>query len=258
MESYTLYLDESESKNSKTGEAVFCMAGVIMKDSEYAFLENQLSAIKETLWAEHPDPHSIILHQMEINQFKQGRATRSTNVNYDIFAHNEAHRILYRGLTSIFNTGALKIVGASCQRQSINRYFHISNNAPDFFIMSLQLIMENFCHFLCKNNGYGTIIYESRDVFSDQILLDRFFLIKLMGSMFISKKTFEKHLSRIDFINKNANNAGLQIADFVPNYFARKHLGLKSHRFNCDDALRRCRYDGGCCNLDRFGVKRLP
>ena len=258
MESYTLYLDESESKNTRTNQSAFCMAGIIIKDSDYPLLEAKLNTLKQSLWPSHPAPETIILHQMEINQIKQGRRKNSGKKEYKIFTHNKAHLQLYNGLSRIFQTGLLQVTGTSCNRRLTNQYFHISNNQPDVFIMALETIMENYCHFLCANNGYGKIVYESRDLVNDQNLLDNFYHIKLRGSINFSREAFKKHLSTMIFIDKHANNAGLQIADFVPNYFARKQLGLSPHRFNCNDALRQYRYDGQTHQHSRFGVKYLP
>ena len=50
--------------------------------------------------------------------------------------------------------------------------------------------------------------------------------MKLMGSMYMDKNTAEKRLLGIDFIDKDENCAGLQIADFVPLGFARDHAGM--------------------------------
>ena len=54
--------------------------------------------------------------------------------------------------------------------------------------------------------------------------------VKAMGSMFISPFAMQNYLREIDFPPKSSNNPGLQIADFIPNPFARN--ALKRNRIN--------------------------
>lgn len=57
-------------------------------------------------------------------------------------------------------------------------------------------------------------------------------------------------------INKK-NCAGLQLADFVPNYFARDHTGKPQPKYNIFGTLKYLRYDGNVGDKDRFGVKYM-
>lgn len=68
----------------------------------------------------------------------------------------------------------------------------------------------------------------------------------------------QKHLKEIYFPTKLDNIAGLQIADFVPNHFARKCAGKEQNRFNIYQSIRKCRYNGGVGNVNRFGIKNMP
>lgn len=64
----------------------------------------------------------------------------------------------------------------------------------------------------------------------------------------------------IQFVRKDENNAGLQIADFIPNAFARDHAGFL--QLDKDDALLRkmkyYRYGRQQRNQDRYGIKYVP
>ena len=82
--------------------------------------------------------------------------------------------------------------------------------------------------------------------------------MKLMGSMYMTKETAEKRLLGIDFVDKTSNEAGLQIADFVPNSFARDHAGMKQLEPNIFSTLKYHLYDGNMGFDDRFGVKYMP
>jgi len=81
-----------------------------------------------------------------------------------------------------------------------------------------------------------------------------------MGSMYITKQAMEEHLLGINFVKKEKNNAGLQVADFVPNAFAREHAGFG--QLDADTTLinkmKYFRYRGVDGNQDRYGVKYMP
>ena len=63
-----------------------------------------------------------------------------------------------------------------------------------------------------------------------------------------------------NFVKKEKNNAGLQVADFVPNAFAREHAGFG--QLDADTTLinkmKYFRYRGVDGNQDRYGVKYMP
>lgn len=82
--------------------------------------------------------------------------------------------------------------------------------------------------------------------------------MKLMGSMYMTKEAAEKRLLGIDFIYKSNNEAGLQIADFIPNSFARDRAGISQPNPNIFGTLRYNLYDGNMGNRDRFGIKYMP
>lgn len=90
------------------------------------------------------------------------------------------------------------------------------------------------------------------------MLRDKYYHMKLMGSMYMNKDSAEKHLLGIDFVDKKENLAGLQIADFIPNAFARDHANVNQGKPNIFSTLRYCRYDGNQNCKDRFGIKYMP
>jgi len=79
-----------------------------------------------------------------------------------------------------------------------------------------------------------------------------------MGSMYMAEEAAEKRLLGIDFIDKTDNEAGLQIADFIPNSFARDHAGFGQSNPNIFGTLRYNLYDGNMGSRDRFGIKYMP
>ena len=49
MTEYTLYMDESETFN-RIGDKYFVMSGIIIKNSNYVEIENELNKIKQNVW----------------------------------------------------------------------------------------------------------------------------------------------------------------------------------------------------------------
>lgn len=264
---YTLYLDESNTSQAHNGTPFFCMAGAIVNDDDYSFIESQLDAIKRNVWNDLNNPERYILHQMNIADAGRGRLDFNKFPEYIRFKAKNIRESFYESLAKIYDHNKICIVGGSVDENLLNKQFSLGKNPDktyrnniDKYLVTLQLLLENFCHFLCLHNGVGRIIYESREISSNEIVRDRFYHIKLMGSMYITKETMRKHLLGIDFIEKKANNAGLQIADFIPNAFAREHAGFgqidKNNKYI--RKLKYYRYNGNCNAQDRFGIKNMP
>ena len=48
--------------------------------------------------------------------------------------------------------------------------------------------------FLCTNNAMGNIVYEHRELIGNEKLRDKYYHMKLMGSMYMTKEAAEKRL----------------------------------------------------------------
>ena len=261
---YTLYLDESQTNKYnptiKKGELYhFCMAGVIIATDDYPDVENCVNQLKRNIWNDISKPEDIILHQMLITDAERGRLDVVKYPEYARFNKRSERKKFYDELKTIFVNNNITIVGSSVNEDNLKNYYDLSNrNKVDVSLVTMQLLLENYCHFLCANNGIGNIIYEHRELIEDERLRDRYYHMKLMGSMYMNKQTAEKRLLGIDFVNKNENCAGLQIADFVPLSFARDHAGIKQEKPNIFSTLKYHRYDGTKCMKERFGIKYMP
>ena len=78
--------------------------------------------------------------------------------------------------------------------------------------------------------------------------------------MYITKEAMNNHLLGINFIRKDDNNTGLQVADFIPYAFAREHAQF--NQLDKDDTLLRkmkyYRYRGQQNAQERYGIKYMP
>lgn len=264
MDYYTLYLDESETHRfnkatSKNEAPHFCMAGVIIADNTIAAVEQSINSLKSTIWSDLTDPHSVVLHQILINNAQKGRLDSTKYPEYTRFSSNANVKAFYQELQKVFVQNPMTIVGSCISEDNMRNYYGISGkNKQDQYLIAMQLILENYCHFLCSRNAKGRILYESLDVITNESLRDKYYHMKLMGSMYMPQKTATRCLLGLDFANKNDNNPGLQIADFVPNGFARDCLGIPQPKHNIFRTFKYLRYDGGQSLPDRFGVKYMP
>ena len=261
---YTLYLDESETHkfNPVSGGSKkfhFCMAGVIVAEDSIQDLANSVKQLKRTIWSDFPNPESIILHQMRILEAEKGRLDKNKYPEYAKFTKGAERKKFYEELKQIFVHNDVTIVGSSISEDNLKDFYWVKGkNKQDQYLVAMQLLLENYCHFLCTKDGMGNIIYEYRELIGNEKLRDKYYHMKLMGSMYMAKATAEARLLGLDFVDKNDNIEGLQIADFVPNCFARDHAGIKRCKPNIFGTLKYHRYDGGTGQADRFGVKYMP
>lgn len=262
MNKYYLYLDESETHKNGNNR-VFCIAGIIINEEDVEKLDTLLNNLKNEIWVNtvyKNNANEIILHEKDV-RFANNRSNRSSlnkvSKEFHIFKQNDNTRNLYEGISNIFNEVNLKVIGASVDLDKLDMYFD-ENMQSDKYLVCMQIILENFCHFLESNDGRGVVMYESREEHNDKIVRMKFNQIKACGSMFINPYAMQKRLIDIEFPCKNDNISGLQIADFIPNTFARKHAKFEQHKFNLYKCLRLSRYCGNINKYDRFGIKFIP
>ena len=167
---YTLYLDESTTYRynpftHKKSDEHFCMAGIIIPDDDYNILQSDINSLKNTMWNDYPVPEDIILHQKNISDAEDGRLDIKKFPEYKRFSKNVNRKIFYSELKTIFTKGIYTVIGGSIGKSELDTAFSISGkNNTDEYLICLQMLLENYCHFLCLHNGSGRVIYESREV----------------------------------------------------------------------------------------------
>lgn len=268
---YTLYIDESQTHNHSEKLLHFCMAGAIVNDREYPIIEHEITKLKRTIWSDHSAPEEIILHQKNIIDASKGKLDISKFPEYERFKSKGFRKNFYSEFSKVFDCGKISIVGASINVEYMEQCYNIKKpclpgepiqyrNQTNKYLITLQLLLENYCHFLIVHNGKGRIVYESISEIDNERICSKFYQIKLMGSMYITKEAMHNHLLGINFVKKDDNNAGLQIADFIPNAFAREHANFSQLDKN-DTLIRKMkyyRYGRQQHNQDRYGIKYMP
>jgi len=184
---YTLFLDESEThKHDKVirqdSDYHFCMAGVIVAEDDYAHLQNSLNQLKKSVWPELPNPERVILHQMRLIDAEKGRLDISKYPEYAKFSRRSERKKFYDELKKIFVNNRLTIVGSSINEDNLKQYYWVTGkNKQDQYLVAMQLLLENYCHFLCMNNAMGKIIYEYRELIGNERLTFIFYWLRVIG-----------------------------------------------------------------------------
>ena len=106
---YTLYIDESETKNSSCGKPHFCMAGAIINDKDYNIVENSVISIKQDIWNDISNPEDIILHQKSILDASKGKLDIRKYPEYERFKSKAVRRKFYAKFSNIFDCGKSRL-----------------------------------------------------------------------------------------------------------------------------------------------------
>ena len=143
----------------------------------------------------------------------------------------------------------------------------------DKYHIALQKIIENFTHYLSVNDGYGDVIYESRNTIGENSakspdikLINIYHKIQAnnKGIVYTDSMAIQNRNRTIVAYSKNENIAGLQLADFVA-YNIIKLEGCKVDQQITDfmKQIHRMSYNGGHSILERdqrsfWGMRVLP
>ena len=246
MEHYSLFLDEIHAGGHFD---YFCLAGVAFNTKEYT--ESIIPKVEQVKCDLFDGNTSVILHEQQIQSHK-------TNTPFEIFQKKENNIKFWDEMRNILlNQDAHGFAVGIHEHQLKTMY----SNGRDKYFVSLQIIMENFVHFLESIDATGNIYIESTDpnpYQKDEQLQNHFYYLKANGTLFYDRRILQKRLGTINFALKADNLIGLQIADLIPNSFNRKLCGKKQRTYGFLDAFEKIAYDGGKGMVDRFGIKIVP
>ena len=252
MNKFILYLDESETFNS-TGR-FFSVGGVIIPDSQTAKVSSDLNLLKASLWNGNSNATSFILHEKEI--IAANKNGHCSNPCYNIFRANSKAKALYAGLSKLIKDNSIITIGTCVNMVSLTTKYPGEVNPT--LTIALQMLLENYCHFLTAQNAVGSVCYESLQEPGNTPLRQRFFEMQALGTMYYNSHTLQTHISGIDFVDKSDNLPGLQLADFIPNTFARKVAGLTPKHKEFKKAVFAAAYDGQINDRMKYGLKEIP
>lgn len=238
MKEYYLFLDESKPN---TNFRNFTLGGVVVEKSIY---ENNVRPETVKLKKECFGDENIILHEIDIRK-KLGK--------YKGIA-KEQQEIFFSKLDELFENNEIKVLAVSINLDDLDMLYG-ANERNDIYYIALQLLMENYVHFLISNEGKGQLYLESTDAVNNSKLQNLFHMLKATGTLFMKKEVLQDRLGAISFPLKSDNIIGLQLADFIPNVLARKALGKEQKNFSIYRGIENKLYDGNIDRKDKFGFK---
>lgn len=239
MRDFLLFLDESKPN---TNFQNFTLGGIIIDRNDY---EKQLKPLINKLKMDCFGNDEVILHEIDIRK-RIGQFSNITRIQMETFFNKLENVIKMNNL--------LTILAISINIQDLDTLYQ-ENDRNDIYYIALQLLMENFAHFLLLNDGRGTIFLETTDFVNNTKLQNLFYLLKATGTLFIKKETLQERLATINFAAKSENIIGLQLADFIPNPLARQALGKTQKPFSIYNGIEERLYDGKIGMKERFGFK---
>ena len=260
MDNYTLYLDESETSNAGR-KPTFVIAGIIMKDDYHdtTFTE-KMNTLKKIIWSDMSNASDIILHEKEVKDATQHRVDKNQiKPDYKRFFNNKENSTkLYTELSHLLRTSNLHTMACAIDKELLYKNYS-KEICNDEYNICLQVLMENFCHFLQQQNAIGSIKYEAREDTQNADLMQRFYQIKAIGTLYIDSYAIQKYIKEIEFPNKRDNIAGLQLADFLPNQIGKKIIGnnLFTNTQDFNHNIFRKAYNGNVNNKRRYGIKSI-
>lgn len=242
MKNYVLFLDESKPNGSSIKH--MCLGGIIIKEEIY---KKQVIPQVNLLKTEIFKTTDIILHEVEI---------RNARNDFVLLRKEETRKLFWEKLKPIYENNNIRTLGVAINKENYNRIYNEATNNDPYFIV-LQIALENFVHFLEKNNVKGTVYIESQNSAYDSMLRNHYHRIISNGTLYLDKNVFQERLLNINFLIKEDNNIGLQLADFIPGTLNRKCNGLPPKTPSLLDIIEDLLYDGNLGLKDRFGFKEL-
>ena len=167
---------------------------------------------------------------------------------------DEEYKLFFQKIKELFKKVELHVLAVSINIDDFEQLYG-NEETNQIYYISLQLLMENYNHFLISNNACGSVYLESTDSGSNTTLQNLFHQLKATGTLFYSKESLQKHLTTINFIPKSDNNLGVQFADFIPNPLAREALHIQQKEYTLLPIIKKCLYDGKLSMESRFGFK---
>ena len=239
MKEYLLFLDESKPNDNFRN---FTLGGIAIEKQLY---ETKLIPLVNKLKIDCFGDDKIILHEIDI------RTKSGSFKNITV----QQQKNFFKQLGELFETeGLLSVLAVSINIDDLDKLYP-KDERNDIYYIALQLLMENFSHFLTTNNGVGSLYLETTDRENNKNLQNLFHLLVATGTLFLKKETLQERFSTINFGIKSDNIIGLQIADFIPNPLARQTLTKRQKIFSVINEINKVLYDGNINMKERFGCK---
>lgn len=240
---YYLFLDESKPNGKNINH--LCLAGLIIEKNVY---ESEMIPAVRNLKREIFGDTDIILHESEI---------RAATGSYKIMRQKIIREHFWGKLSEIFESIEVTSIGAAINIDEYKKMYNDTDLNDEYYIV-LQIVLENYVHFLRSHNARGQVYIEGINTVDDARLRNTYHKIIANGTLYYNQNAFQDRLLNINFLIKADNNIGLQLADFVPGALNRKCNSLSPKSPTILPLIEASLYDGGHQLRKRFGFKILP
>ena len=258
---YNLYLDESKMSGNNIGG--YSVAGVIIEEGTQLYnVRKELGRVKSEIWSSkfgYGKSKQIVFHEAEIRSHRG--ATLARKPEYSAFRKAKNVRTAVNGIGNIVKKFNLPILGVVEDQKAIEEAYKTKRDSHTSYYLALEQIIENYCYFLKNKHSVGRIICESRRNKDGSVLDQRvrkmYMKILVHGTLRYSASDLQDCLKDIIFIQKQENEAGLQIADFIPRPFLINYFKIEQTKPSIYQILRKARYDGGIgakYGASKFGI----
>lgn len=264
---YVLYLDESEFKSSKT----FVIAGIAIRKDQILSLEKELAEIKQLVWSdEYIKAHNPVLHCTELQKVYDRRFSDEIDGVKDEYKEiickepDEIEKLytqIYGRMAYALKQSQATVFSCVIKLQQLHDLYYIDENHDGIYLIddkyniALQKIIENYTHYLSLNDGYGDVIYESRNATGensskspDVKLINDYHKIQAnnKGIVYTSSPEIQSRNRTIFTNSKNENLAGLTLADFVAyNIIKYERCKVEQQLTDFMKLVHRISYNGG-------------
>jgi len=213
-----LYLDESGNHGLVRGDTdypVFVLGGVIC-DQRYAddVIEPELSRLKRDLFGRS----DLILHTADITRNRNG---------FERLIEPQFRRGFYQALNALMRRLEYEVVACVVRKDA--RYAQFGLESVDPYLLSLNVLIEQFCFEIGDVAEGGIVVAEKRGPVLDRQLDVAWLNLKVQGTERVQAVEIDKRIRSLETRSKTANVAGLQLADLVVGPIGRHMLGKMSH-----------------------------
>lgn len=193
------------------------------------------------------EDENVILHETELRMAKKEM--------YKVMRRKEKRELFWDNMGKMFNKKDITVFVAVINPDEYKTQYN-SRFLNDEYFVCLEVIVENFVHFLEKNNAVGSIYLESQNPKADNRLTNYFHQLVKRGTRCMNNHAVRTQIVSFNFYQKSDLNVGLQIADFIPNTMKKYAYAIENKKPCIENEIASCLYDGQVGATNIFGLKK--
>lgn len=221
---------------------LFVLGGVIMEDDYVRdVLAPRLLKFKRELFGNE----RLVLHTADITRNRNG---------FERLKDSGFRVAFYEQLNKLMTELEYRVVACAIRKDlHLSRY---GMAALDPYLMSLDILVERFCLDVGDVEDGGFIVAEKRGPTLDHELELAWLNLKIQGTRFMRAKQVERRIQGLSLKGKEANLAGLELADLVVTPIGRHVLGKPDRE---DYAIVEAKYRRSPAGrIEGYGLVVLP